>query len=489
MSTAPVFRIAAIDLFERPVTLRLPFRFGVVTLTEAPQAFIRLRIETPDGRSAEGAAAELMAPKWFDKDPALSNGQNFAQLRLALQNAAAAYRADAAPRTAFGHSAAHHAALVAAGSRQGLNALVASYGPALVDRAVIDAVCRLAGQSFAAMLGANGFGIAADALTPDLAGFDIDGWLGALRPVREIAARHTVGMVDPLAETDIAAADRLDDGLPESLEGAIAAYGLRWFKLKVGGDMAADLARLRAIAAVLDRSGAAYQASLDGNEQYDDVDGIAALWQAMRGDTALRRLCDSILYIEQPIRRAAALNRPVSALAAQIPLIVDESDADYGVFPAARSLGYAGISSKTCKGVYRALLNAARCSRWNAQAGGSRHFVTGEDLTCQAGLALQQDLALVAMLGLTHVERNGHHYVDGFGTAPAAEQAAFLAAHPDLYAAATGTGRPRLAIRGGMIALGSLLDASGFASAAMPGWATLAPMPPSDFRPDFKSAP
>ena len=43
------FRIKEIDLFERPVTLRLPFRFGVVTLTEAPQAFVRARIETEKG--------------------------------------------------------------------------------------------------------------------------------------------------------------------------------------------------------------------------------------------------------------------------------------------------------------------------------------------------------------------------------------------------------------------------------------------------------
>ena len=64
-----------------------------------------------------------------------------------------------------------------------------------------------------------------------------------------------------------------------------------------------------------------------------------------------------------------------------------------------------------------------------------RYFVTGEDLTCQAGLGVQQDLALGALIGVTHAERNGHHYVDGFADTPAAEAQAFLAAHPDLYAA------------------------------------------------------
>src|SRR5262245_62584763 len=86
-------RIAALDFFERDVKLRMPFRFGVVTLTEAPQAFVRCRIRTEDGREAEGAAAELLAPKWFDKNPALSNEDNFEQLRDSLRAARRAYLA------------------------------------------------------------------------------------------------------------------------------------------------------------------------------------------------------------------------------------------------------------------------------------------------------------------------------------------------------------------------------------------------------------
>jgi hypothetical protein len=50
MADAPRFVVREIELFERPVVLRLPFRFGVVTLTECPQAFARARIEFADGR-------------------------------------------------------------------------------------------------------------------------------------------------------------------------------------------------------------------------------------------------------------------------------------------------------------------------------------------------------------------------------------------------------------------------------------------------------
>ena len=164
----------------------------------------------------------------------------------------------------------------------------------------------------------------------------------------------------------------------------------------------------------------------------------------------------------------------MSALARRRPLLIDESDATLDAFPAARALGYRGVSSKSCKGIYKSLLNAARCAQWNA-ATPRRYFLSAEDLTMQAGLAVQQDLALASLLGLSHVERNGHHYVDGFAGqgAGAAEQQRFLAAHPDLYE--TSHGSVRLAIRDGSIALGSL-DIPGFASGAEPDWTTLEPM-------------
>ena len=81
------------------MVLRLPFRFGVVTLTQCPQAFARARIEFAEGgKSQWGAAAEMMAPKWFDKNLQLSNEDNFEQLRDVLLLAREAYLSDARPR-------------------------------------------------------------------------------------------------------------------------------------------------------------------------------------------------------------------------------------------------------------------------------------------------------------------------------------------------------------------------------------------------------
>lgn len=467
----PRFTIRALELFERPVRLRLPFRFGVVTLTECPQAFVRARIELADGRGAVGGAAELMAPKWFDKNLALSNDDNFEQLRAMLRAARSAYLAAAAPDTAFGHFARHHDAQLAAGAALGCAPLVASYGPALVDRALLDALCRALGVSFYAAVRSNLPGIGAR--RAEFAGFDWPALLGALQPATSIAARHTVGLVDAITAAELA--QPLHDGLPETLEQVVAHYGHRHFKLKVGGRVDADLQRLRAIAAVLDRIDDAYLVSLDGNEQYQDPAGVVELLERMRADPALARLYRSIAFVEQPITRQAALAVDVRAIAALKPVIVDESDGELDAFVRARACGYDGISSKTCKGLYKSLLNAARCAAWNAEGDGRHYFLSAEDLTTQAGLAVQQDLALVNLLGIRHVERNGHHYVDGMAALSAAEQQAFLDAHPDLYERSHGA--VRLRIRGGRIELASLAGA-GFASGVLPDWGTMQPLAP-----------
>lgn len=94
--------------------------------------------------------------------------------------------------------------------------------------------------------------------------------------------------------------------------------------------------------------------------------------------------------------------------------------------------------------------------------------MSAEDLTTQAGIGIQQDLVLASLVGASHIERNGHHYVDGMASAPAGERAAYLAHHGDLYASASGNAR--LAIRDGSVALGSVLGAVGLGSAVEPDW-------------------
>ena len=469
MKTAPQLRITDIELHERPVELRLPFRFGVVTLTACPQAFVRVRVQTEDGRSIAGVSAEMMAPKWFDKNLALSNEDNFEQLRDVLRIARAAYLSDTAAASAFGHFARHYDTHQLACAAKGYNPLLANYGPALIDRAILDALCRAHGASFYTALQNNLPGVGAnDGNAREFADFDFDNFLARLQPAAGIEARHTVGLVDAITAADLK--DPVNDGLPETLEDVVKVYGHRYFKLKVGGKIEADIERLTAIACVLDHTPHPYFASLDGNEQYENADGVAELLSRITANPVLKRMYESILFIEQPINRKSALATDVSRLNDYRPVIIDESDGELSTFEEARARGYTGVSSKTCKGLYKSMLNAARCAQWNAQEGKKRYFLSAEDLTTQAGVAVQQDLALVNLLGITHVERNGHHYVNGMAALPEAEQRAFLAAHPDLYERSHGA--VRLKICGGRIALASL-DCAGYATAAMPDFAVM----------------
>jgi len=461
-----------VELYERPTPLRLPFRFGGVTLREAPQAFVRARVRLDNGAEAWGMAAELMVPKWFDKNPRQSNETNVNQLRRSLQLARQLYLADKRAATPFGLFTRHYLAQLAAAADEGLNPLEACFGPALLDRALLDGACRALALSFYEAVRQNLIGLASTELTPDLHGFDFAAFLRGLRPSTHLHVRHTVGLLDALTAASIR--QRIDDGPPESLEEVIQAYGNCYFKIKVSGNLQPDIERLSEIAILLDARPERYFVTLDGNEQFTDAEAVAAFWQRIGAAPALARFTRSVIRFEQPLPRAVSLEQPLRNLADAVPMLIDESDATLDDFPRAKVLGYRGVSSKSCKGIYKSLLNAARCVFWNRRDGAARYFLSAEDLTTQAGVAVQQDLALANLLGLHHVERNGHHYVDGMAAAPAHEQQAFLSAHPDLYEFSHGA--TRLRISAGRLSVRSL-GGSGFASAAEPDWALLLPLP------------
>jgi hypothetical protein len=451
-------KLEAADRFERDFVLRLPFRFGVITVTHGTQAVLRVRIKFEDGGTSEGVASEALAAKWFEKSPQFTDAQNHDQLRQALQLAIDNYVA-LGFATPFGLYAGAYRRQIAKGAELGLNPLVASYGPALLDRAILDAVGKATGQSFAQMIASNLPGIAATDLTPDIEDAELQPFLAGLKHGASIDMRHTVGLVDPLTASDRPATERVDDGLPETLEEVVSYYEARYYKLKVGGNVKADLDRLTRIASVLDKSAGNYLCTFDGNEQYDDVDGIVELWRKVEETPALARMVQSTLFIEQPIKRQSALGRPVTALAKYRPVIIDESDGELSTFPEALKLGYAGVSTKNCKGFYKSILNASRVAKL-----GKGYFMSAEDLTTQPGVSVQQDLALVSLLGLGHVERNAHHFIDGMSGVSEREQMSFLAAHPTLYDRPPG--KPvRLKVEDGRIDLASL-GCPGFAVGA-----------------------
>jgi hypothetical protein len=449
---AHALRLHSVELFERPVTLRLPFRFGAATVTRCPQAFVRMEADV-DGKRVVGATAELMVPKWFDKSPDLTHEQNFEQLRMALRLARDAYQSESAPMTPHQLSQNAGAAAIARGVELGLPRLAAQFGPAELDKALADVALRAAGLDWVSGLRA---GILGDPFTLQL----------ELHAPASVNVRHTVGLADRLTASDPGTDPH--DGLPATLEAAIARYGLRFFKIKLCGNAEDDIERLVRIAAVLDAGAPDWRLTLDGNESLADASALDGFWQALYADPRLHKLLQRTLLLEQPLPRRVALEDSIARLDIDVPVILDESDDHPQAFEEGIGQGYRGISTKSCKGLYGSLAHALRVAR-----DPRRLLLSAEDLTCQPGLALQQDTLLAASLGVMHVERNGHHYVDGFGTAADAEAEAFAEAHPGLYD--TRDGRVRLAVRNGHIDLTSLY-VSGFASAVLPRWDSLTPI-------------
>ena len=445
---APRLRIRSIAWFERPVPFRVPFRFGSATVTAASQLFLFAEIETEDGRHSLGATAELMVPKWFNKDPALTPDQTVEQLRRSLAIARDAYLERPTLDTAFGHHAACHAAVLQACAREGIPGLAAAFGPAQIDKAILDALLRAYRRDMFSGLKDNIAGLDAR-LTPDIDDGVIADYLQSRNPQPRIMVRHTVGMADPVAQ----------------LPAIHAQTGCRYFKLKLSGDIGADTDRLGEIAGTLDADGVDYRVTLDANEQYGSHDALIALGDGLLSRPQFENFLQRLLYVEQPLPRDLTFATPLGEFGKSFAVIVDEGESDYDSFPKAAALGYRGISSKACKGIYNSLINGARAVHWSA-AGGARTFLAGEDLTCQAGLAVQQDLALLAFHGIAHSERNGHHYVGGFPATPPEEVRAFRSAHPDLYEEREG--QVLLAIRGGALAIGSLGQQPGFASGVDP---------------------
>jgi hypothetical protein len=452
-----MLRLAVRDIafFERPVSFARPFRFGAVVIEAASQLFVRAEIEIEGKGIFVGAGAELLVPKWFDKRVELTPDDTVAGLRRALLIARELYLGHSGFATAFGLHAACLAAQLEACGKADIPPLAAAYGPAEIDKAILDALLRGARVNFFDGMAQNVAGIDAR-LAPDLVDDDIARFLADRRRRKRVAIRHTVGLDDAVEGTG---------GVADPKENS----GARYFKLKLNGDPEADAARLSRIGkelATLHYDGV----TLDANEQYADLKALRMLADQLDRDIALRPIAARLLYIEQPMPRDTTRTSPLGVLARR-DFIIDEADDSYQAFPSARALGYRGISSKSCKGVYKSIVNATRAAKWSAE--GENYFVTGEDLTCQAGLAVQQDLALGALIGIGHAERNGHHYVDGFAETPAAEAQAFLNAHSDLYASEGG--KVRLSIRDGDLLTDSLAT-PGFATSVHPDWSTLAPL-------------
>ncbi|MEM7026537.1 MAG: mandelate racemase [Pseudomonadota bacterium] len=460
----------------RNVFMRMPFRFGVITKTASPQLTLAVEIEDPDGRRATGYAADFLAYRWFDKRPAKTLADNCQDLIQSVHEARDLYLEAGREgfATPFDLWRRTYPEIVARGLARDFNKLGASFGASMFERCIIDAAGRLTGQTYAALV-RSGLGIDLGRMCEELRGQQVDTFLPA-QPLQHLHLRHTVGLVDPISAAD-RAGDPINDGLPETLEDYLDKDGIRYLKVKIAGNADEDIDRLNAIAAVLDRREGPFYISLDGNEQHKQIGDFVDLIARIRATPSLERFYQQIMFIEQPLDRSVALDPSVEAglreLPQDKPVIIDEADGWPEAFREAIALGYRGTSHKNCKGIYKSLQNIVIASTHNARVGRQELFMSAEDLSVVPVVALQADLASVALLGITHVERNGHHYFRGMGHLSEPEKAAALAAHPDLYERRGD--ETFLKVKEGMIACASI-QVPGMGFACVPDMDRLTPV-------------
>ncbi len=417
------------------------------------------------GSRGPASRREGLLPKWFDKSPEKGTQQELDELLLVIRQAVAFAR-EIPASTGFDFWRQLYTAQMAWAAEKGLAPLLAHFGVSMVERTMLDALARSAGVNFSTLLRENLPGMELGAIHPELMGNELRSFLPN-GPLAKVLARHTVGLSDPLTAADVTEENRVDDGLPQTLEDCVKFYGLHHFKLKVRGDVEVDLARLKMIAEVITRQcGDRYAFTLDGNEQYKEFPKFVELWERIQADADLRTFFEKLIFIEQPLYRSVALDPKIAKIKewrGGPPMIIDESDAAIGDLALALELGYAGTSHKNCKGVMKGAAHRCLINHRNETGRTQRYQMSGEDLVNIGPVALLQDLAAQAALGNASVERNGHHYFRGLTVFPPSISEAMLVNHGDLYTRLDGFAR--LDVRGGELNLGSV-NAAPFGVAA-----------------------
>ncbi len=162
-------RLLSTALHIQNMRLRMPFRFGIVTLTECPHLFVRALLEI-DGRRTWGIAADVLPNKWFTKDPASAYRDDIADM-LKIVGMACDIAAAAGNHSSFFElwERTYQAQHAWAGG-WGYPPLLAGFGSSLVERAAIDAFCRDAEVPFSRILRENRLGIRLGRIHPELSG-------------------------------------------------------------------------------------------------------------------------------------------------------------------------------------------------------------------------------------------------------------------------------------------------------------------------------
>ena len=429
---------------------------------------VRLVLSNDQGETAWGVSGDRPSFGWLDKRPDFGPDEKLERLFNLVRGARDIYlsKSFVSPQQ---HWFNCHQEIVRLGAEQNHETLSSTFASALMERAMLDAFCRLQGVSMFEALKTQLLDPDFALLDPSLKGIKFRSLLPA-QPRTNFFIRHTVGLSDPLLDSDISKDERINDGEPESLEEYAQRDGLRYFKVKISGEPQRDLDRLEKIWSVLVKVNMPV-VTLDGNESYTDIDAFSQFVELL--EKRLLGLYQHIAFIEQPLTRQLTMDRGTASVIRKIsqdkPLVIDEADAELDSFARAQQVGYEGVSHKNCKGFFKSLLNRVRCHVTTE----GRAFQSAEDLSLMPLVPLHQDFAALGILGISHCERNGHHYGLGLSHLTAQEQHLALEHHQELYVRRGD--QVFLNIQGGEVNCDSL-QTTGFGVSFEPEWDALVPL-------------
>jgi len=473
------YRIEAIELYVRETLPgRMLFTLGKQGAKGTkpkrlanPLAHVRMVVRETSGKETFGCSGDRLSVRWLDKRPGRDTDLKRRELVALVEKSRDIWLSHREFESPFAQWRRCHTEVMKAGRAAGQEDLTSAFASAIMERAMLDAVSRLAGKSIYQMVQGEHLGFQPAAIHPEVGKLKFPHII-APRPLTRFSIRHTVGLADPLTKNDLPDDQRVNDGLPETLEEYIKTDGVRFFKIKISGDPTADIERLQKIWGVISRAEQPV-ITLDANEAYTDLKTFAKFVKQLEKDNI--GLFQHIEYIEQPLPRQLTLDPKTATdlkkIAESKRLLIDEADGTLDAYRRAHAIGYLGTSHKNCKGVFKSLANHALTVHYALK--GEDAFLSAEDLQNISVVPLHQDFATLGILGIEHCERNGHHYNRGLSMLSPKDKANAVKHHPDMYVRRGDEWF--LDVRDGVVHCASL-QCPGFGVQDEPDWASMMPM-------------
>src|SRR4030095_12797863 len=156
---ADSFTLSPFEFFVRRTRTRFPFRYGIASMTDVPHLFVRTTV-TVAGKSSFGLSAEGLPPKWFTKNPATTFEQDLPEMLEVISHAAKlAEQIAQSPISFFDFWRELNRQQSDWANARQIAPLLANLGVALVERAALDGLCRVAGDPLHRMVAANRLGL------------------------------------------------------------------------------------------------------------------------------------------------------------------------------------------------------------------------------------------------------------------------------------------------------------------------------------------